>query len=195
MKLIHDSSIFVGPLVLNKLINFLNDPDEPISQGLLLVLVLFLSQLTMSICLRQYFFWCYRVGMRLRSAVVTSVYAKSLVISNSSLSKRNTGEITNLMSVDSTRLQDLTPYLHAIWYSAFQIIVALYFLWQQMGPSCLAGISVIILTIPLTGWVSKYLKTLQTEMSSIRDERVKNCNEVLAGKLFIYYYIFSNNYF
>jgi ATP-binding cassette subfamily C (CFTR/MRP) protein 1 len=65
--------------------------------------------------------WCYRVGMRLRSAVVTSVYSKALVLNAGVLSRRATGEITNLMAIDSTRLQELTPYLHAIWYSFFQV--------------------------------------------------------------------------
>jgi len=97
------------------------------------VLGLFLANFTMSLCLRQYFWWCYRVGMNLRAAVVTSVYNKSLVISPATMSRKTTGEITNLMSVDSSRLQDLTPYLHALWYSFFQIILALYFLWGQLG--------------------------------------------------------------
>lgn len=42
------------------------------------------------------------------------------------------GEIANLMSIDAQRLQDLTPYLHAVWYSFFQIAVALYFLYEQV---------------------------------------------------------------
>lgn len=45
------------------------------------------------------------------------------------LMKRSTGEILNLMSVDSTRLQDLTPYLHALWYSFFQVLIAMILLW------------------------------------------------------------------
>ena len=60
--------------------------------------------------------------MRLRSAVVTSVYSKALVLNSGVLSRRTTGEITNLMAIDSTRLQELTPYLHAIWYSFFQVM-------------------------------------------------------------------------
>jgi ATP-binding cassette, subfamily C (CFTR/MRP), member 1 len=125
--------------------------------------------------------WCFRVGMRLRSAVITSVFAKALVLSTSALSYRTTGEITNLMSVDSTRLQELTPYLHAIWYSFYQIAIAMYLLWQQVGVSSLAGCAVIILSIPVTSQVSRYLKTLQKQMSTVRDERVKVTNEVLAG--------------
>ena len=49
--------------------------------------------------------WCYRVGMNLRSSVVTAVYHKALCISVAVLSRKTLGEITNLMSVDSGRLQ------------------------------------------------------------------------------------------
>ncbi len=55
LKLIHDTSIFVGPYLLNALIKFLNDPSQPTSTGMWYVLGLFLANLTMSICLRQYF--------------------------------------------------------------------------------------------------------------------------------------------
>ena len=79
LKLFHDSCMFVGPLMLNRLIVFLSDPTIPLSTGLYYVLGIFLSNFAMSICLRQYFWWCYRVGMRLRSAAITAVFNKSLV--------------------------------------------------------------------------------------------------------------------
>jgi hypothetical protein len=77
--------------------------------------------------------------MNLRSAVITSVYNKALAISAATMGRKTVGEITNLMSVDSSRLQDLTPYLHAIWYSFFQIAIAMTLLWQEMGVASLAG--------------------------------------------------------
>lgn len=181
LKLVHDSLIFVGPLSLNKLILILNDPSKPISDGLFFVAAIFLSNFCMSLCLRQYFWWCYRVGMRLRSAVTTSVYSKALSLSTAAMSRRTTGEITNLMSVDASRLQELAPYLHAIWYSVYQITISLYFLWQQMGIASLAGIAVILLLIPMTGKISKILKSLQSQMAKVRDERIKISNEVLGG--------------
>jgi hypothetical protein len=55
LKLIHDSSIFVGPQLLNALINFLEDPSIPLETGLWYVFGLFASNLVMSLCLRQYF--------------------------------------------------------------------------------------------------------------------------------------------
>ena len=139
LKMIHDMLIFVGPFLLNRIIHFLDDPSEPLSNGLLYVFGLFAANAVMSLCLRQYFYRCYRVGMRLRSSVITSVFAKALKISVGVLSRRSMGEISNLMSVDSTRLQTLTSYLHAIWYSFVQIGLALYFLWGQVGIACLGG--------------------------------------------------------
>jgi ABC-type multidrug transport system fused ATPase/permease subunit len=181
LKLVHDSCLFIGPILLKDIINYLNEKETNLKKGLTYVFYLFLSQLAMSLCLRQYFWWCFRVGMRLRSAVVTGVYNKSLLLSLSVAKKKSIGQITNLMSVDSTRLQDLTPYLHAIWYSFFQIIIALYFLWKQVGISCLGGVAVIILTIPFTGRISGHLKTIQKALSKLRDERIKLTNEVLNG--------------
>jgi hypothetical protein len=78
LKLFHDSCMFLGPLLLNRLILFLNDPSIPLSTGLYYVLGIFLSNFAMSLCLRQYFWWCYRVGMRLRSAAITAVFQKVL---------------------------------------------------------------------------------------------------------------------
>ena len=92
LKLIHDCLIFVGPFLLNKIILFLDDPDKPVSLGLSYVLALFISQVIMSLCLRQYFFWCFRCGMWLRSAVVTSVFSKALLISAGVLGRRTVGE-------------------------------------------------------------------------------------------------------
>ena len=39
LKLIHDSSLFVGPQVLNRLIQFLRDRDAPLSYGISLMLI------------------------------------------------------------------------------------------------------------------------------------------------------------
>jgi ATP-binding cassette, subfamily C (CFTR/MRP), member 1 len=161
LKLIHDLLIFCGPYFLNKIIYFLDDPSQPISVGLTYVALLFLTNVVMSLCLRQYFFRCFKVGMRLRSAVIASVFSKALVISAGVLSRRSIGEITNLMSVDSTRLQNLVSYLHAVWFTFLQMTLALYFLWQQVGVACLGGVTIIIIAIPITQQISSYLKDIQ----------------------------------
>jgi ATP-binding cassette subfamily C (CFTR/MRP) protein 1 len=140
LKLVHDASLFVGPQVLNGLIHFLRDSHAPMTRGLALTAAVTVSQLLMSFCLRHYFFKCYLTGLRIRSAVVVAVYNKALVLHSAERQTRTLGEITNLMSIDAQRMQDLTTYLHAVWYSFVQIGLALFFLFHQLGASCLGGV-------------------------------------------------------
>ena len=47
--------------------------------------------------------------MRVRAGLVTAIYKKALVLSNDERG-RSSGDIVNLMSVDTVRLQDLCTY-------------------------------------------------------------------------------------
>lgn len=132
LKIIHDSCVFVGPLVLNKMILFLGSDEYPVSYGLTLTLAVTMSQVAMSFCLRHYFFKCYKFGLMIRTAVMVAVYEKALVLSAGERYTRSLGEIINLMSIDAQRLQELTTYLHAVWFSFYQIGLALFLLWQQL---------------------------------------------------------------
>lgn len=78
-------------------------------------------------------------------------------------------------------MQDLVTYLHAVWYSFFQIGLAMYFLWGQVGPSCLAGVVVIIFLIPSTKFLVARLKGIQQVLVKARDDRVALNNEVLGA--------------
>ena len=49
------------------------------------------------------------------------------------------GETTNLMSIDTQKFMDLMLYLNMIWASPLQIGLAVYNLWQILGPASLAG--------------------------------------------------------
>jgi len=181
LKLIHDISIFVGPIVLHGLIQFLRDPSKELKEGFFLTASVTISQLLMSFCLRHYFFGCYLTGLRMRTAVVTAVYKKALVLSSSERQSRSAGQIVNLMTIDAQRIQDLTTYGHAVWYSLLQISVAMYFLWQQLGPSCLGGVAVIFIMVPVNRYVAGWMATLQARLMKARDERVEINSEVLGS--------------
>jgi ATP-binding cassette subfamily C (CFTR/MRP) protein 1 len=181
LKAIHDCLQFVGPQVLHGLIQFLRDADTPLSRGVYLTLAVTAAQLCMSLTLRHYFFKCYRVGLRIRTAILLAIYQKSLTIDTSYYQTHPIGQITNLMSVDVQRLQDVVNLLHAIWYSWLQIMLALYFLWQQLGPSCLAGVLVILASIPLTGITAQWMGRLQKHLMAAKDQRVQINQEILAN--------------
>uniref|UniRef100_A0A7S4AQQ3 P-loop containing nucleoside triphosphate hydrolase protein n=2 Tax=Pseudo-nitzschia australis TaxID=44445 RepID=A0A7S4AQQ3_9STRA len=181
LKFIHDSCVFVGPKVLNDMILFLESDEYPLSYGLSLALAVTASQLAMSFCLRHYFMKCYKFGLKIRTAIMVAVYQKALVLSAGERHNRSLGEITNLMSIDAQRLQELTTYLHAVWFSFYQIGLAMFLLWQQLGPSALAGLAVICIMIPVTKTIAKIMGRLQKKLMISKDERVDVNSEVLGA--------------
>ncbi len=73
---------------------------------------------------------------------------------------------------------ELLGYFHMIWSAPLQIGIAMYLLWQIVGASSLAGLGVMILMIPINGYIAKKTKALQAQQMKIKDSRVKEVNEV-----------------
>ena len=181
LKAVHDCLQFVGPQVLHDLIEFLRMPSENLTRGLTLTAVVTVAQLAMSLCLRHYFFMCYRVSLRMRTIVLMAIYEKALTIDPSYYQNHSLGQVTNLMSVDTQRLQDVISYLHAVWYSFLQISLSMYFLWRQLGPSCLAGVLAILLSIPTTAMAAQWMGNLQKKLMTQKDERMQANQETVGN--------------
>ncbi|XP_041981791.1 multidrug resistance-associated protein 1 isoform X4 [Aricia agestis] len=180
MKLINDCFMFISPQLLKLLIGFVKS-HEPDWKGYMYAVALLLCATAQTMLLAHYFTRMYLVGMRIRTALTSSIYRKSLRISNAARKESTVGEIVNLMSVDAQRFVELTAYLNMIWSAPLQIALALYFLWGILGPSVLAGLAVMIVLIPVNGLIANRVKTLQIRQMKYKDERVKLMNEVLNG--------------
>uniref|UniRef100_H2Z8G2 Multidrug resistance-associated protein 1 n=1 Tax=Ciona savignyi TaxID=51511 RepID=H2Z8G2_CIOSA len=181
LKVFHDLLSFVSPQLLKGLITFTATENAPMWQGYLLGVGMFVSAILQSVILQQYFHICFVVGMRLRSAIISSIYRKSLLLSNAARKESTVGEVVNLMSVDAQRFMDLMSYLNIVWSGPFQIILALYFLWNILGPSVLAGLAVMVLLIPVNGVIAAKARALQVKQMKYKDERIKLMNEILNG--------------
>ncbi len=73
---------------------------------------------------------------------------------------------------------DLMSYLHMIWSAPMQIALSLYFLWNLMGYAVLGGVGMMILMIPLNGYIAKKTRTQQVLQMNQKDQRIKLMNEV-----------------
>uniref|UniRef100_A0AAY4BSE5 Multidrug resistance-associated protein 1 n=1 Tax=Denticeps clupeoides TaxID=299321 RepID=A0AAY4BSE5_9TELE len=160
-KIVHDILMFVGPEILRLLIRFVNDGSAPYWQGYFYTSLLFVCTCVQTLILQRYFHVCFVTGMRLRTAIVGAVYRKALVITNAARRTSTVGEIVNLMSVDAQRFMDLITYINMIWSAPLQVILALYFLWQNLGPSVLAGVAVMVLMVPVNAVIAMKTKTYQ----------------------------------
>uniref|UniRef100_A0AAQ5Y7Y5 Multidrug resistance-associated protein 1 n=1 Tax=Amphiprion ocellaris TaxID=80972 RepID=A0AAQ5Y7Y5_AMPOC len=180
-KIIQDILMFVGPEILRLLIRFVNDPSAPSWQGFFYTALLFLCTCVQSLILQRYFHVCFVSGMRLRTAIIGAVYRKALVISSAARRTSTVGEIVNLMSVDAQRFMDLITYINMIWSAPLQVVLALYFLWQNLGPSVLAGVAVMLLMVPVNAVIAMKTKTYQVAQMKSKDQRIKLMNEMLNG--------------
>lgn len=181
LKLVQDLMTFASPQILKLLIRFVEDDTEPSWRGFLYAGLLFGVASTQTLFLSQYFHRMFIVGLRIRTALISAIFRKALVLSNAARKASTVGEIVNLMSVDAQRFMDLVTYLNMIWSAPLQISLAIYFLWQILGPSVLAGLFVMIILIPVNGVIANKAKNLQIKQMKNKDERVKLMNEILNG--------------
>ena len=123
----------------------------------------------------------YLVGLRVRSALISAIYRKSLKLSNAARREMTVGETTNLMQIDTQKFMDLALYLNFVITSPLQIALSLYFLWDLLGPSTLTGVAVLILLFPLNGVLYGRIKKLQVSQMRNKDKRTKLVDEILNG--------------
>ncbi|XP_039892470.1 ATP-binding cassette sub-family C member 3 isoform X1 [Simochromis diagramma] len=180
-KLLQDIITFVNPQLLKMLILFIKEKDVPNWWGYTLACLMFFTALLQTLILHHQFQYCFVTGMNVRTAVIGAIYRKALVITNAAKRSSTVGEIVNLMSVDAQRFMDLTTFLNMLWSAPLQIMLALYFLWQILGPSVLAGVAVMIMLIPFNAFIAMKTRAYQVEQMQHKDARIKLMNEILNG--------------
>uniref|UniRef100_A0A8C3KKJ8 Uncharacterized protein n=1 Tax=Calidris pygmaea TaxID=425635 RepID=A0A8C3KKJ8_9CHAR len=168
-------------LLFRLLIAFVSDEESFVWQGYLYAILLFLTALIQSLCLQQYFSLCFQLGTNVRASLIAAIYKKALTMSSTTRKESTVGETVNLMSADAQRFMDMTNFVHQLWSSPLQIILSIVFLWGELGPSVLAGIAVMVLLIPINGFLVAKAKTIQVKNMKNKDERMKMMSEILNG--------------
>ena len=108
LRAINDVLLFLGPLILRKILNVMESGKSP-SEGYFWCFLLLLNALTQSIISCQYFRAMYQAGFQMRTAVMSSIFKKSLKLSPAARQQYSAGEITNLLAIDAQRIVDVIP--------------------------------------------------------------------------------------
>lgn len=183
IKVLSDSLAFIQPQLLRLLIFWVDShrrPNpQPLIRGVAIAAAMFAVSVSQTACLHQYFQRAFETGMRIRSALTAMIYVKSLKLSNEGKASKSTGDIVNYMAVDTQRLQDLTQYAQQLWSAPFQIILCMVSLYELVGLPMLAGVGVMVLSIPLNGLIARIMKTLQKKQMKNKDSRTRLMTEIL----------------
>eukprot|EP01125_Pyxidicula_operculata_P020715 TRINITY_DN7733_c0_g1_i1.p1 TRINITY_DN7733_c0_g1~~TRINITY_DN7733_c0_g1_i1.p1 ORF type:complete len:1515 (-),score=405.79 TRINITY_DN7733_c0_g1_i1:221-4765(-) len=193
-KIGNDIFIFTGPVVLELVVDFVQNPNQELYIGVLYALAMFLGSTIQSLSMQQYWQQVYRLSMVTQSALITKVYSKSLWLSNRERQRSTIGEITNLQSTDAKRLSGVVIMLHQIWSAPLQIIISVALLWRVLGVASIGGVAVLILTSPIQILTGKLLANMTKEMMSRKDKRIKATSEVLQSIRVIKFFAWEESF-
>uniref|UniRef100_A0AAQ5ZIP6 Cystic fibrosis transmembrane conductance regulator n=1 Tax=Amphiprion ocellaris TaxID=80972 RepID=A0AAQ5ZIP6_AMPOC len=175
----------VQPVLLGKMIEYFEtyDPDNMTALYQTLGYGAGLSVCAIGLVLihHLYFFHVQRAGMKIRVAMCHMIYKKALCLSSSAMGKTTTGQIVNLLSNDVNRFDDVTIFLHFLWVGPLQAAVVVGLLWLEIGPSCLAGMVVLMFLMPTQTMVGRLFSKFRSQTAVLTDSRIRTMNEVVSG--------------
>uniref|UniRef100_A0A8C6CVH4 Multidrug resistance-associated protein 4-like n=1 Tax=Moschus moschiferus TaxID=68415 RepID=A0A8C6CVH4_MOSMO len=153
----------VLPLLLWRIIIYIENPEvsNALYEAYVCAAVMSACVLLWAILHHLYFDYFQRVGMRLRVAMSHMIYHKALHLSNSAMRKTTTGHIVNLLSNDVKRFDQVTMFLHYLWVGPLQAIAVTALLCMEIGISCLAGMAVLVILLPLQSCFGKLFSSLR----------------------------------
>ncbi|CAG4948573.1 unnamed protein product [Colias eurytheme] len=182
LKLAFDMAGFAGPILLNKLVKFVEDESIDQHYGYIYASLLLASALIAAFC-NVHFNWLMTIiGIKMRGAIVSTILRKTLSVTSTELTNAfSFGEITNFMSTDTDRIVNSCPSFHALWSIPLQLAITLFLLYDQVGVSFLAGVAFSIILIPINKVIANKIGKLSTEMMKHKDTRVNLICDMIRG--------------
>ncbi|KAL2341766.1 hypothetical protein Fmac_009706 [Flemingia macrophylla] len=171
--------MYIGPMLIQSFVDFTSRENSTPYEGLVLILILYLAKSVEVLSVHQFNFHSQKLGMLIRSSIITSVYKKGLRLSSSSRQTHGTGQIVNHMAVDAQQLSDLMMQFHPIWLMPLQVAAALGLIYNYVGLSALAALLGTTLMFIFTLVRTKRSNSFQFRIMMSRDLRMKATNELL----------------
>ncbi|KAG4106141.1 P-loop containing nucleoside triphosphate hydrolase protein [Neocallimastix lanati (nom. inval.)] len=196
-KLLSDICNLVSPVVLELLLDHLDNKkerDEESYKGWIYIAIIFVLQILATLFINCYFKNTMEVGLSVRATVIGIIYRKTLKLSNKAKQTIGDGQIINLVSTDSARLQRLLGNLHYLWSGPFQLIVILVLLIRSLGVWSLIGFTIFLVVIPLQGYIMKLLAKLRKQTAILTDQRVKRTQEIIGSMRVIKFFGWESSF-
>uniref|UniRef100_A0A8C8B2U8 ATP binding cassette subfamily C member 4 n=1 Tax=Otus sunia TaxID=257818 RepID=A0A8C8B2U8_9STRI len=119
---------------------------------------------------------------------------EALRLSNVAMAKTTTGQIVNLLSNDVNKFDQVTIFLHFLWAGPIQAVAVTVLLWMEIGASCLAGMAVLIILLPVQTCIGRLFSSLRSKTAALTDVRIRTMNEVISGMKIIKMYAWEKSF-
>ncbi|CAM4855736.1 unnamed protein product [Rotaria socialis] len=152
-------------------------------RGYIYALGLFLCSAIQAILHQQAYFRTTRMGMRIRNALLSTIYKRLLSLNLASLQQSTTSaQLINLVANDASKFEDFSQYMHYLWEAPLQAIIAFCLIWQSIGiiPT-LFGYGILVLLVPLQLAFGRIFRRYRKKTMTCADKRVQAINELVNG--------------
>ena len=187
IKLINDVAIFINPFFINVIVSYIDNKPPyahlSLPRAYLCAVAMLASSSLQSLALGQYFWRGFRLGLRIRVAIGQVVYQKALRLPYEERQRFGIGAIVSHMQIDAAKIGDAMAYLHAIWSAPLQLSIAIAMLYSQLGISSVAGLALMVITMPLQIRIGKLQAKYTKATMATRDRRVSFLSEILQVSL------------
>ncbi|CAG8562619.1 uncharacterized protein OCT59_007764 [Rhizophagus irregularis] len=196
--------IFAPPYFLRKILlyvqNYPNNGDETQVSAYFYVIGLFLGTIVPSLCFQQALYIGRKLGIKTQAIIIGEIYLKSLSrkdttgVTDDEDTKNKTGNITNLMAVDATKISDIIAYIFYLYCFPLQIILCITLLYLLLGFSAIVGVFTIIVTYPLPALINQRISTIQKRLMAATDKRIGAMNELLQAIRIIKFFAWEDQF-
>ncbi|GMF38062.1 unnamed protein product [Phytophthora lilii] len=195
-KLAGDCFGFVGPVCINALIKYVENPDSAwfssTHYGYFLSGTLFVASVLQTLCLHQHHHLVIREAIRVRSALTMLVYEKALTLSSQTKSTLGSGRILNMATIDTNRILELFYNIHYSWAAPVQLVIGMLLLIHYLGTASFAGVIIMVVLLPTSAAFSSQAAKLSKKMLECTDKRLKFLTELLQHIRVIKFYAWES---
>lgn len=170
-----------------------NIDGPPSWQGYLLAVGMFLMLIVYTWAFQWFYFEIGKATVIVRTALISALYRKSLVLSSPARTRLTLGQLNNLVSSDISQIErGITSMLVCITVPV-QVVVSVAVLVYMIGPVSIAGWALVLSFVPIQLWASKYVVSLRKQAVKYTDERMRATRETLQGIKVVKYFAWEGS--